>query len=103
MLEILILVLVILFLTGNIHVNGFTFPNMVLFALNGRPITLINLLIFLVILWAIGILPSPFREIAGILFVLWLLSLLGFIAIAGLSNLLVIAIIAGIVIAVLRR
>ena len=103
MLEILILVLIVLFLTGNIHINGFSFPHTVLFAFNGRPVTLINLLIFFVILWAIGVLPSPFREIAGVLFVLWLLALLGFIAIAGLSNLLVIAIIAGIVIAVLKR
>ncbi len=103
MIEVLLLLLIVLWLTGNIHISGFTIPHMILFRINGQPITLVNLLIFILILWAIGILPSPFREIAGVLFVLWLLALFGFIAIAGLSNLLVIAIIVGIVVAILRR
>lgn len=103
MLEIILLILVVLLLTGNIKIPGFAFPNYILFYIHGQPVTIISLLIFVVILWAIGILPSPFREIAGVLFVLWLLSLFGFIAIAGLSNLIVIAIIVGIVFSILRR
>ena len=103
MLEVLVALLILLWLTGNIHITGFTLPNLSLFVIHGQPITLVNILIFFLILWAIGLLPSPFREIAGVLFVLWLLALFGFIAIAGLSNLIVIAIIIGIVFAILRK
>ena len=103
MTEIILVLLVIALITGFIQIPGFTLPNYVLFSINGESITLLNVLIFLLILWAIGILPSPFREIAGVLFVLWLLSVLGFIAIAGLSNLLVIAIIVGIVVSMVKK
>lgn len=103
MLEIILVVLIILFLTGNIQITGLNIPNIVLFSFNGQAITLINLLIFFIILWAMGILPSPIREIAAVLFMLWLLSIFGFLAIAGLSNLLVIAIIIGIVFSIVKR
>lgn len=103
MTEIILVLLVIALITGFIQIPGFSLPNYVLFTINGEAITLLNVLIFLLILWAIGILPSPFREIAGVLFVLWLLSVLGFIAIAGLSNLLVIAIIVGIVVSMVKK
>ncbi len=103
MLEVILVLLVLLWLTGNLHINGITFPNAVLFSINGQAITLINVLIFFIIVSAIGLLPTPFREVAGVLFVLWLLSILGFLAIAGLSNIIVIAIIIGVVIAVLGK
>ncbi len=103
MLEIIAVVLIILLLTGNLQIDGFTLPRSVLFSLNGQPITIVNLLIFLIILWAIGVLPSPIREIAAVLMVLWLLTLFGFLAIAGLSNLLIIAIIIGIVFSIVKR
>lgn len=103
MTEVLLVLLVIALITGFISIPGFTLPNYALFAVNGQSITLLNVLVFILILWAIGILPSPFREIAGVLFVLWILSILGFIAIAGLSNLLVIAIIVGIVVSMVKR
>jgi hypothetical protein len=103
MLEILLVILVLLFLTGNLNLAGIRIPNLSLFVLNGHPITLINLLIFLIVLWAVGLLPSPFREIAGVLLVLWILSILGILAFAGLSNLLIIAIIVGIVASFIKR
>ena len=103
MIEVVLVLLVIFLITGLIEIPGFTLPNLVLLRINGEPITLLNVLIFMLILWAIGILPSPFREIAGVLFVLWVLSVLGFIAIAGLSNLIVIGIIVGIVFSMLKK
>ncbi len=103
MIEVVLVLLVIFLITGLIEIPGFTLPNFVLLRINGEPITLLNVLIFMLILWAIGILPSPFREIAGVLFVLWVLSVLGFIAIAGLSNLIVIGIIVGIVFSMLKK
>jgi len=101
--EVVLVLLVIFLLTGLVRIPGFTLPNLQLIVINGQSITLLNILVFILILWAIGILPSPFREIAGILFVLWLLSILGFIAIAGLSNLIVIGIIVGIVFSMLKK
>jgi hypothetical protein len=103
MLEIILVVLVVLLLTGNINISGFDLPHIVLLRINGQAITLVNVLIFFLILWALGLLPSPFREIAALLFVLWLLSVFGFIAIAGLSNLIIIAIIVGIVFSIIKR
>jgi hypothetical protein len=103
MLEIILVVLVILLLTGNIRISGFDLPHIVLLNINGQSITLVNILIFFLILWALGILPSPFREIAALLFVLWILSIFGIIAFAGLSNLIIIAIIVGIVFSIIKR
>ena len=103
MIEVLLILLVIFWALGYIHIGNVTVPNALLFSLNGRPITLWDLLIFIIVLWAIGILPTPFREIAGVLLVLWVLALLGLIAIAGLSNLIVIAIIVGIVASFIKR
>lgn len=103
MIEILLVLLVVFWGLGYLRVDGLNFPNMSLFQLNSHAISLREVLIFAVVLWAIGILPSPFREIAGILLALWVLSLLGLIAIAGLSNLIVIAIIVGIVASFIKR
>lgn len=103
MIEVVLVLLVIALLTGFISIPGFSLPNYVLFSVNGQTITLLNIMVFLLILWAIGILPSPFREIAGVLLVLWILSVLGFIAIAGLSNLIVIGIIVGIVVSMVKK
>ena len=98
----LLVILIILWLLGYIHISLFTIPDLTLLTLNGQPITLWDILILLVIGTVIGILPSPFREIAGVLLVLWILSVLGIIAIAGLSNLLIIAIIIGLILFLIR-
>src|SRR5258708_1915670 len=103
MLEALLVILIFLWLTGNLHVRGLVIPDYNLFVINGRSITLINLFVFIVIAWAVGLLPSPFREIAGVLLVLWVLSILGILAIAGLANLLVIAVIVGIIASIVKR
>ena len=95
---IIILILILLYFFGYIQIPGLIIPNPLLFSFSGHGITLVNLLIFLVILWAIGILPSPLRQIAMVLVVLWLLSILGIIAIAGLSHIFVIAIVIGLLI-----
>lgn len=102
MLELIILVLLGLWFFGYIDI-GLKIPNIALLVFNGRQITLWDVLVFLVILWAVSLLPSPFREISGVLAVLWVLSMLGILAIAGLSNLLIIAVIIGIAAAILRR
>ncbi len=99
MLGIIIVILVILWFLGYIHIGPITIPDIILFTINGHPITLWNILILLVIGWAIGILPTPFREITTVLLILWILSVLGIIGvISGLSNILVIVIIIAIIV-----
>jgi hypothetical protein len=97
MLAALLVILIILWFLGYIHIDGLTIPDISLFTINGHTITLINLLTFLVISAIVGALPSPFRQIAGVALLLWVLSILGILAIGGLSSLLVIAIILGLI------
>jgi len=100
MIGFIIVVLIILWILGYIHLTGFPIPNFSLFLINGHTVRLWDLLILLVVGWAIGILPSPFREIATVLLILWILSLLGIIAIFGFSQIILIAIIAGIILSI---
>lgn len=99
MITALILVLIVLWFLGYVRLDGLTIPDIVLFSINGQPITLWSVLILIIVAWAIGILPSPFREIAGVLLILWVLSVLGILAIGGLAlaNILVVAIIVGLI------
>lgn len=96
MIQVLVLILLALYLTGNISINmpGLGYLKMVLFSINGRAITLLNLLIFIVVVSAVESLKSPFREIAAILVVLWVLSVFGIITIVWSANFIVIGIIA---------
>ncbi len=98
MLTAILIILFILWLVGYgplqvLHVN--------LFNINSHIITLWDVLIFLVLIWLIDLLPSPFRQIAVVLFIIWTIASLGFIAIPALSNLLVISIIVGLLLYVL--
>jgi hypothetical protein len=100
MLIAILVILIILWFLGYITIPGFVIPNIVLFNFNGHDITLWSLLIFAVIVWAIGILPSPLRQIAFIILIFWLLSTFGIIGIfAGLPSLLVLAVILAVVFA----
>jgi hypothetical protein len=51
---------------------------------------------FLAIVWAVSILPTRLRQIGFAVVVLWVLATLGIIAVAGLSSILMIAIIIGV-------
>ena len=91
----ILFILVVLWFLGYVGFPPFPFLGTVIFFLNGHPITLYDILVFAVILWLIGILPSPFKQIAIVFVILWVLSTVGIIAIAGLANLVVVAIILG--------
>ncbi|MBP7832472.1 MAG: hypothetical protein KA035_01745 [Candidatus Levybacteria bacterium] len=102
MLGILLVVLIALWFLGYLRIDGLpTIPDVQLFVINGQSITLWNILIFAVICWAIGVLPSPFRQIAGVLLIIWVLATLGILAISGLASIIVIAVIVGIILALL--
>lgn len=102
MLVALLVVLIILWALGFLPTNGIYIPDMTFFVFNGHSITLLNIIALIVISWIVGILPSPFRLIASILLVLWVLSILGILALSGLSQWLVLTIIVGLVFYILR-
>lgn len=101
MLQTIIIALIVLWALGYVTVPFFNLHslNVSLFRLAGRTITLLDILIFIVVMWAIEVLPPPLRQIVMVLVLFWVLSTLGVIAVAGLSQILIIAIIVGLVLA----
>ncbi len=93
----LIIILAILWFLGYIHIGGVAVPNIPLFTLNSQVITLWDVLILLVLATIVGVLPSPFRQIAGVILIFWILSVLGILVFAGLSSLLVLAVVVGLI------
>lgn len=102
MLEIVLAILVVLVVFGYLDIPALPIHDITLFSLFGQSISLYDLLIFGIILWIIELLPWPFRGIAMALLILWLLGFFGVIAITGFSNIVVIAIIVGVVGYILR-
>lgn len=98
MLAIILVILTGLWLLGYVIIPGLVVPNVLLFRINAFPITLWDILILIIISWLVGILPRPFREIASVILVLWVLSTVGIFAIAGLPHLLVVLIIVGLLV-----
>ena len=99
MIETFIVLLALLWAFGYIHIGGINFPDVQLFIINGREISLLHLLVFFIVMWAISILPTPFREISGALLFLWVLAILGIISLTGigLPSIFVFAIIVGLI------
>ena len=90
----LLLILIILWLIGNI--GGLRFiPGIALFYINGHPVSIINIITFVIVAWLIRILPTPLRQITAVMLILWVLSLMGIIAVSGLSNIVVLIVIIG--------
>ena len=97
MLATIIVLLLLFWLAGYIHLP-LDLSSYAIFPFNGQSITVYNLVVFGLILWVIGILPRPFREIVSVVLLLWVLSVFGIIAISGLSNILVIALVIGLLV-----
>lgn len=90
----ILFLLIILWLFGFLQIPLFAYS---FFTLGNNVITLNDLLLFFVMLWLISILPNPFREITVVMFLLWVLASVGLIAIPGFSNIVLIALIIGVV------
>ena len=103
MIGLIAVLLIILWFLGYIRIESFPIPNFQLFEINARPVSLWDLLIFLVVCWAIAVLPTPLRQIAGVLLALWTLALFGIIAITGFSQVIIIAIIVGLLFSLFSR
>jgi hypothetical protein len=93
----IVVVLAILWFLGYAPISGISIPNFVLVTINNHPVTLWEILILLVVGWAIGILPRPFQAVASILLLLWILSVLGIFAIGGLPGIIVLIIIVALI------
>lgn len=100
MLITIVIILVILWFLGYAPISGISIPNIILFTINNHPVSLWEVLILVVVGWAIGILPRPLQAVASVLLVLWVLSVLGILAISGLSNTIVLVIIAAIILSI---
>jgi hypothetical protein len=105
MLAALIVIVALLWVFGYVHIYGINFPNINLFVINSKTITLIDLLILLLVSAAISILPTPFREIAGVFLILWILAVLGIISLAGLGlpSILLFVIVIGLIVSLFGR
>lgn len=104
-LAVLIVILAALWVLGYLRIDGINIPDTALFTINGQVISIVDLLILALVGLAISLLPSPFREVAGVLLILWILAVLGILAITGISlpSILLIAIIIGLLVALFRR
>ncbi|NTU47117.1 hypothetical protein HGA88_05820 [Candidatus Roizmanbacteria bacterium] len=103
MITLIVVVLGALWLLGYVNIPALPFHDFLLFTVFGRQITLYNLLTFLLIVWLIDLLPDPFRTIASVIFLLWLLAIFGIISIAGFPNLVILGLIIGVVIYLITK
>lgn len=101
----LVIILAILWVLGYIHIGGINFPDTTLFTINGQVVTIIDLVVLAIVILAISILPSPFRQISGVLLILWILAVLGILSIAGigLPSILLFAIIIGLIVSLFNN
>lgn len=103
MLIAIIIILSILWFLGYAPLSGLSIPNITLFSINNHMVTLWEVLILIVVGWAIGLLPRPFQAIASILLLFWILSILGIIALfTGLPNIIILIIIAALILSVFQ-
>ncbi len=91
-------VLILLFVLWLLGYGPLQVLSMDIFKLNGHIISIWDLLIFFVLIWLIDLLPSPVRQIAAIMFIIWVIASLGFILIPGLQSLLIISIVIGLLV-----
>ena len=86
MLKTVLVIFIILWLIGFIHIGFFAIP-----LLGG--FTLQSLLYLILIIFLINLLPGLFRIIATILLILWLLSTFGFLFVGGLTHIILLILI----------
>ena len=86
MLQTILIIFIVLWLLGFIHIGFFAIPLLGAF-------TVQSLLYLVIILFLVSLLPGIFRTVAIILLILWLLSTFGFLFIGGLTNIILLILI----------
>jgi hypothetical protein len=99
----IILILLLLWFMGIVNIPSLSFQNMTVLYFNGKPINLAAVFTFFIIIMVLGILPKPIKQIAAVLFIIWVLSTGGIITFVGISNLMVIGIITSLVFSVFKH
>ena len=94
MISLILLFLIVFWLTGYLQVPLFAIP---ILAFGPKNITLNDILVLLVIIWLLDMLPYPFQQIAFVLFLLWILATIGIISLVGFSDIVLIALIVGLI------
>lgn len=99
----LIGILVVLWLLGIINIPWLMKPNFPAINILGFELTIEKLLVLGLLIWIASSLGGPLRQIVWVLVILWILSALGIIAIGGLSNLLVIGVVVGLIMSLVQK
>lgn len=99
----LIAIIIVLWLLGIISIPWLTIPNFPSLNILGFELTIEKLLIIVILVWIASSVGGPIRQIVWVLVILWILTALGIIAIGGLSNLLVIGIVIGLILALVQK
>ncbi len=98
----LIVILLLLWLGGIVRIPWLGVPHFPTISLRGYHVRLELFILAFFILWISGSLGSPLRQILWALVILWLLSFLGIVVIGGLTNLVVIALIVGLILGLVQ-
>jgi hypothetical protein len=99
----ILIILLVLWIIGIIKIPWLTLHNSVLFTVLGHRVTIWELLLMIVLIWGVEQLPTPLREIAVVIVLLWVLSLFGLVVINGLTNLVILAVIIGLVLTFFQK
>lgn len=98
-----IAVIVLLWLIGVIRIPWLGFPHLEIFSFGGVNITLERLLTLILVLWLASTAPSPLRQMFWVFVILWLLSIAGIVMVGSMTNLVLIAIITGLVLSIVQK
>jgi len=99
----IIAIIVVLWLLGIIKIPFLMMPHFPTLNIFGFSLTIEKILIMAAFVWIASSLGGLIGKIVWVLVVLWLLSTLGVIVISGLSNLLVIGVVVGILLSLFKK
>lgn len=99
----IIAIVVVLWLLGIISIPWMMMPHFPVFSILGYSITIQRLLIIGILIWLGMSMGSPFRQMLWVFFILWLLSTLGIIGSIGMSMLIIVSVVVGLVLSVVQK
>lgn len=99
----LIAIVVVLWLLGIVNVPWLMRPHFPTLQIMGYPVTIETIIVIIALVWIASSLGGVIGKIVWVLVLLWLLSVLGVITVGGLSNLLVIGVVVGIVLSLVQK
>ena len=99
----IIAIVVALWLLGIISIPWLVMPSFPVLNILGYALTIPRLLLFGLLCWLALNLGSPFRQIIWVFFVLWLLSIFGLIVVGSMVNLLLIALVVGLILSFVQK